>query len=262
MLTAAPRNPFFNPELKPAACTGPVASKPTQYWLDQQDHTGSARGYAPYLGSDFTYPVYRNVKSAPYNAKGDGKTDDTNALQNALNADGQGGNRYKNGVTIRPATVFVPGGTYIISSSVDMRLNTILIGDPNNRPVFKASSNFNGDALIHGYDNAAGDPTTNFFVALKNIVIDTTAIDKDKSVTALGWGVSQACQLTNININMPNNSGGHVGIDMSAGSAIAVTDVVSTLQSSMILANSKVFHWRCNRYQSQQSTSQLEELEL
>lgn len=167
------------------------------------------------------------MKSSPYSAEGDGNTDDTKALQNALNADGQGGNRYRNGVTIRPAVVFVPGGTYKISTPVDMRLNTILIGDPNDPPIFKATSNFNGDALIHGYDNAAGDPTTNFFVALKNIVIDTTNIDKNKAVTALEWGVSQACHLTNIKIDMPTSSGGHVGIDMSAGSATIVADVVS-----------------------------------
>ena len=212
-----------------ATCTGPVSSKPTHYWLDQQDQSGSGRGYAPFLGTYYTYPVYRNLRSAPYNAFGDGIHDDTNAIQNALNDDGQGGNRYKNGVTIRPAEVFVPSGTYLISKSVDMRLNTILIGDPYNPPVFKASASFSGDALIHGYDNAAGDPTTNFFIALKNIVIDTTSIGKDVTVIALGWGVSQACQLTNVKINMPSNSGGHTGIDMSAGSAIAVTDVVSVL---------------------------------
>lgn len=171
------------------------------------------------------------MKSSLYNAKGDGSTDDTKALQNALNDDGNNGNRYKNGVTIRPAVVFVPGGTYMISASIDMRLNTILIGDPNNPPVFKAVSSFSGDALIHGYDNAAGDPTTNFFVALKNIVIDTTNIPAGNTVTALGWGVSQACHLTNIKINMPNNSKGHVGIDMSAGSATVVSDVVSLLIS-------------------------------
>jgi glucan 1,3-beta-glucosidase len=114
----------------------------------------------------------------------------------------------------------------MISASIDMRLSTILIGDPNNPPVFKAVSGFSGDALIHGYDNAAGDPTTNFFVALKNIVIDSTNIAPGNTVTALGWGISQACHLTNIKINMPNNSKGHVGIDMSAGSATVVSDVV------------------------------------
>ena len=41
-----------------------------RYWLDQQDHTGSVRGYAHLLGWDYIYPVYRNVKG--YGAAGDG----------------------------------------------------------------------------------------------------------------------------------------------------------------------------------------------
>ena len=189
------------------------------------DHTGNARGYAPFIPGDYTYPVYRNVRISPYNAAGDGRKDDSDALQNALNNDGKGGNRYNSGVTTKPAQIFVPGGVYMLSKPLDMRLNTILVGDPNNRPTFKATSNFNGDALIHGRDYAAGDPTTNFFVALKNIVIDTTNIDKSRAVTALEWGVSQACHLTNVDVVMPNGSTGHVGLDMKAGSAIAVTDV-------------------------------------
>lgn len=206
----------------PVTPTVAVAS----YWLDEQDHTGFARGFAPFLGKDYTYPVYRNVRA--YGAVGNGQHDDTNALQNAINSDGIGGNRYKNEVTTRPAEVFVPGGEYKISKTVDLRLNTILLGDPNNPPVFKASVGFSGGSLINGVDFATDGTsgTTNFLVAIKNIVIDTTNIDKDKSITALNWGVAQACQLTNIRIKMPNNSNGHVGIAMDQGSTTAVTDIV------------------------------------
>lgn len=189
------------------------------------DHTGNARGYAPFIPGYYTYPVYRNVRNQPYNAAGNGRQDDTDALQRALNDDGQGGTRYNTGVTTKPAQVFVPGGVYVLSKPLDMRLNTILVGDPNDRPVFKATPRFNGDALIHGRDYATGDPTTNFFVALKNVIIDTTNIDKSQAVTALEWGISQGCHLTNIDILMPNSSTGHIGLDMKAGSAIAVTDV-------------------------------------
>ena len=199
----------------------------SSYWLDQQDHNGAARGYAPFLGSDFTYPVYRNVKS--YGAVGDGSTDDTNALQNAINDDGQGGSRYQNEVSTRPAEVFVPGGTYRLTRQLDMRLNTILIGDPNDLPTFKASSDFQGSTLINGADFATKDSagTTNFFTAIKNVNIDTTSLDKDSTITALNWGVAQACHLTNINIQMPTNSNGHTGIDLNQGSTTIVSDVVS-----------------------------------
>jgi glucan 1,3-beta-glucosidase len=196
------------------------------YWLDEQDHTGNARGYAPFLGTDFTYPVYRNVRA--YGAAGNGNNDDTNALQNAINTDGKGGTRYRNEVTTRPAEVFVPGGTYKISKTIDLRLNTILIGDPNDRPIFKASPDFSGDSLINGYDFATDGSagTTNFLVAVKNIVIDTTNINKDKGVIALNWGVAQGCQLTNIRIQMPSNSGGHIGIAIDQGSTISIGDIV------------------------------------
>ena len=195
-------------------------------WLDEQDHTGPARGFAPFLKPDYTYPVYRNVQA--YGAVGNGQHDDTDALQDAINSDGNGGSRYQNEVTTRPAEVFVPGGEYKISKTVDLRLNTILVGDPNDPPVFKASSGFRGGPLINGVDfvtdNTGG--TTNFLVAIKNVVIDTKNIGKDQSVIALNWGVAQACQLTNIRIEMPNNFNGHIGIAIDRGSTTAVTDVV------------------------------------
>lgn len=201
----------------------------TRYWLDEQDHAGNARGFAPFLGNDFTYPVYRNVRA--FGAVGDGNKDDTDALQNAINSDGKGGNRFRNEVTTRPAEVFVPGGTYSISRTVDLRLNTILVGDPNNRPIFKASPGFSGGSLINGFDFATDGTfgTTNFLVGIKNIVIDTTNINKDKDVIALNWGVAQACQLTNIRIQMPSNSGAHIGIAIDQGSTISIGDIVRLL---------------------------------
>ncbi|KAL8678403.1 MAG: hypothetical protein Q9186_005245 [Xanthomendoza sp. 1 TL-2023] len=198
-------------------------STATRYWLDQQDHNGAGRGYAPFAGSD--YPVYRNVKS--YSAAGDGSTDDTSALQNAINDAGNGASRYQNEVSTRPALVFVPGGTYKITKKLDMRLNTILVGDPNDRPVFRPSFDFKDETLIDGEDYATHGTygTTNFFTAIKNIVIDTTILDKDRSTIALRWGIAQACHLTNIKIQMPNDSRGHTGIAMTQGSTIAVTDI-------------------------------------
>lgn len=213
----------------PISLESAVSTTASAYWLDEQDHTGNARGYAPFLGNDFTYPVYRNVRS--FGATGNGQTDDTDALQNAINTDGKGGSRYRNEVTTRPAEVYVPGGVYRISRTIDLRLNTILVGNPNDRPVFKATPDFGGESLINGYDFATDGSagTTNFLVAVKNIIIDTTNINKDKSVIALNWGVAQACQLTNIRIQMPSNSGGHVGIAIDQGSTILIGDIVCFL---------------------------------
>jgi hypothetical protein len=190
------------------------------------DHTGSARGYAPFIPGDFTYPVYRNVKSSPYNAVGDGFADDTNAIQNAINDDGNDGSRFWNSLSTRPAQIFIPGGTYVLTGRLEIPLNTILVGDPSNPPVIKASSSFSGDTLIDAHLRFVDSPEQNFFMAIKNIQIDTTAFNKDSPLTALNWAVAQACQLTNVNITMPFNSGGHTGISMFGGSTTAMANVV------------------------------------
>ena len=233
LLPARKNTPQYQAVLQPASpneaapCSGPVGSNPSTYWLDQQDHTGAARGYAPFLPGDFTYPVYRSVKS--YNAVGDGNADDTQNLQNAINDDGNGGNRYNNEVSTRPAEVFVPGGTYKLTKQLDLRLNTILVGDPNNMPILKASFDFNGGTVVNGYDYATHDSggTTAFFTAMKNVIIDTTRIAPDTTILALQWGVAQGSQLTNIKIKMPTNSKGHTGIALDQGSTTAITDIVS-----------------------------------
>lgn len=191
------------------------------YWLDQMDHTGSARGYAPFADDNVDYPVYRNVRDS-HGAVGDGSTDDSAAIQYAINHDGRVS---QNPLSKRPAVVYLPGGTYRLDTGLDFRLNTILIGDPTNPPVIKAASSFSGNSMLNAHD-ASDHTTTNFFMAIENVVFDTTDVDKDSPMLALGWSVSQACHLTNVNITMPFNSGGHTGIGMDSGSATLLADVV------------------------------------
>jgi glucan 1,3-beta-glucosidase len=231
----------FNPPLRrggdqdpllPPSCPGPVKGNASGFWLDKQDHTGSPRGYAPFIDGYFTYPVYRNVLH--YNAKNDGTGDQSDNLQNAMNTDGRGRNRYQNGLTFEPAEVFLPGGTYQIKKQLDLRMGTIIVGDPNNPPVIKASSDFNGDTVVNGYDFATGHHETSFMTLLKNVIIDTTAVNKDRTLLALQWGVAQGCGMTNVKIIMPDNSNGHTGIRLDGGSTIAVTDVVSLWSNSGI----------------------------
>lgn len=211
--------------LERAACTGPTASKPSKYWLDEQDHTGDARGIAPFSGNTDTYPVFRNVLD--FKVANDGTGDQTGGLQDAMNSDGNGGSRYKNGLTSKPAEVYLPGGTYQISKTWDFRVGTIIVGDPNDPPVIKASPDFDGDSVVNGNDFGTGAPETSFMTLLKNVVIDTTAVDKSKALTALNWGVAQGAGMANVKIIMPEDSTGHTGIVLKGGSTIAVTDVVS-----------------------------------
>lgn len=86
-------------------------------------------------------------------------------------------------------------------------------------------------------------------ISIRNIVIDTTAIDKDRRMVALQWGVAQGCSLGNIKINMPTESAGHIGIFVEEGSTIILADLQITggavgIQMSNQQANFKNIYFK------------------
>jgi hypothetical protein len=162
-----------------------------------------------------------------YSVVNDGSGDQTSNLQKTIDDDGDGGSRKGKGVTRFPAEVFLPGGTYQLESTLNLIVGTIIVGDPLNPPVLAAAANFRGQYLVMGYDEENGPPETSFMTLVKNVILDTTAINANSTITALQWGVAQGSGLTNVQIRMPIASTGHIGIDIDAGSTIAVTDVVS-----------------------------------
>ena len=89
-------------------------------------------------------------------ASGDGVTDDTAAINNAISS----GNRCAPGKcessTTTPAVVYFPAGTYIISSSIIDYYFTQIIGNPNSLPILRATPNFRGLGLIDGDQYQAG----------------------------------------------------------------------------------------------------------
>ncbi|CAI7637121.1 unnamed protein product [Penicillium viridicatum] len=203
-------------------CASPTGRSPETYWLDEQDHNQKGAGFAPYAESSL-YPVYRNVMD--YSVVNDGSGNQTPKLQQAIDDDGLGGSRKGHGVTRYPAQVYLPGGVYQLESTLNLTVGTIIVGNPLNPPIIKAGPGFSGDYLIMGYDSHNGNPETSFATLVKNVILDTTALKPDRHVTALQWGVAQGSGLTNVKIRMPNDSTGHTGIDINAGSTIAVTDV-------------------------------------
>ena len=109
---------------------------------------------------DDTFLGYVNVRSAPYNAKGDGKTDDTKAFQQALDDVGNAGG----------GIVFAPEGNYLIAGQLTLPEATVLKGvashvqrkwgDPSKNKVFGTTllavadaGNENGEPFI----SLAGD---------------------------------------------------------------------------------------------------------
>jgi hypothetical protein len=209
-------------------CAAPANKSPETYWFDEQDHNLQGAGFAPYAKTS-QYPVYRNVMD--YSVVNDGTGDQAPKLQKAIDDDGVGGSRKGQGVTRYPAQVYLPGGEYRLESTLNLTVGTIIVGNPLNPPVIKAARGFRGDYLVMGYDSHNGNPETSFATVMKNVVLDTTALNGDRHFTALQWGVAQGSGLTNVKIRMPALSTGHIGINVIAGSTIAVTDVVSTLNT-------------------------------
>ena len=73
---------------------------------------------------------------------GDGTTDDTAAINNAILAGGRCGQGCT-ATTTTPAVVYFPAGTYLISSSILDQYYKQLIGDPTNVLTLPGMSSYN-----------------------------------------------------------------------------------------------------------------------
>ena len=58
------------------------------------------------------------------------------------------------------------------------------MGNPLSPTIIKASSDFQGNTLIFGKD-PNHDATQSFYIGIKNLVIDSTAVDKAKTLALL-----------------------------------------------------------------------------
>lgn len=181
----------------PVAAAANVTAASSPYWLANIRRQGfSAFG-------DKSFQIYRNVKD--FGAKGDGTTDDTVAINNAISS----GNRCGRGCdssTVTPAIVYFPPGTYLVSKPIVQYYYTQLIGDAINLPTLKATPSFSGMAVIDADPYEAGGVNwftnqNNFFRQVRNFIIDLTGMPPN-SGTGIHWQVAQATSLQNIRFEM------------------------------------------------------------
>ncbi|KAK5994726.1 Glucan 1,3-beta-glucosidase [Cladobotryum mycophilum] len=201
-----------------------VAAAPAQYWLGNIKH----QGVAPFAGSG--YQVFRNVKD--YGAKGDGVTDDTAAINNAMASGNRCGPDNCSSTTVTPAIIYFPPGTYVVSSPIINYYFTMMIGDAVNLPTLKASPNFGGVGLglIDGDKNHIWGPTNIFYRQIANFIIDLTAVPpvnaQGGGPTGIHWPTAQATSIQNVRIIMSDASNtAHQGIFMEDGSGGFLTDI-------------------------------------
>ncbi|QYT06246.1 Laminarinase [Trichoderma simmonsii] len=188
----------------------------TSFWYAAMDHTGQYKGYAPHAPSPSSYNVFVAVNAG-----------DAGSLQSAIDSAGSS-NRQNEWLASQPRVVYIPPGTYTLSQTLNMRTDTILMGDATNPPIIKAAAGFSGNYLVNGQDPSTGvSGELSFAVGLKNLVLDTTAVSGTSSISALYWGVAQAAQLQNVKIVLAPSSGGkgHTGIQLGRGSTLGLADV-------------------------------------
>ncbi|KAF2084591.1 glycoside hydrolase family 55 protein [Saccharata proteae CBS 121410] len=194
------------------SCTSLTKDSPSTFWYGKIDHNGESS----FLSSKDEYTVFRNVVS-DFGADNTGASDAASAINSAILAgptNGADRSAHSYGTTGQPAVVYLPAGTYLLESALELYVGTVLVGDALNPPTLKASSGFSPEYMIYGKDSNLGG-TDVFYVAIKNIILDSTNVDGATDITLLDWTVSQATQLTNVVFNMPDDSTGHTG--MTAG---------------------------------------------
>ncbi|KAI2778926.1 glycoside hydrolase family 55 protein [Daldinia loculata] len=178
-----------------------VGNAASNYWVADIKRQGVA------VFGQADYKVFRNVKD--YGAKGDGTTDDTDAINKAVQ-DGQ--NRcimHCDSRTIAPALLYFPPGVYSVSKPIIQSYYTQFVGDALDIPTLKATANFDGIAVIDAnpYDYNV-DPAANwyinqnnFFRQVRNFIIDIKDMPLNKGA-GIHWQVAQATSLQNIVFEM------------------------------------------------------------
>jgi glucan 1,3-beta-glucosidase len=165
---------------------------------------------------------------------GDGSTDDTVAINKAISSGARCGENCDSS-TVKPAIVYFPAGTYIVSKPIIQYYYTQFIGNPLNLPVIKAASNFEGIAVLDTDPYIPGGGGTqwytnqnNFFRQIRNFVVDITAMPIGVGA-GIHWQVAQATSLQNIRFEMIKGGGSankQQGIFMDNGSGGFMSDLV------------------------------------
>lgn len=156
----------------------------------------------PFLGGVQTNAEAKfaqTVSVKDFGAVGDGVTDDTAAIQAAIDAcAGPNGSK----------TVEVPGGNYLISSTIDVKEGVAVIGEGNSTAFSNGSQGYPTRITKKSTMNAIGIELTGFRSKLENIAVLSEPGAGDSGI----WVKANYCSLVSVASN------GHVGVGIKIGS--------------------------------------------
>lgn len=187
------------------------------WWLQTVPGKGSVPG-------KIDYKVFRNVRD--FGARGDGVTDDSEAINTAISQGGRCGLGC-NSSTTTPALIYFPSGTYLVKKPIIQFYFTQLVGDAVRPPTIKADPSLKAMGVIDSdpYDSSGSNYFTNqnnFFRAIRNMIIDLRG--SDPTIAGIHWQVAQATSLTNIQFKMDKGSQ-QLGVFMDNGSGGFMADL-------------------------------------
>ena len=142
----------------------------------------------------FKQPREIRVLASRFGAVGDGVTDDTAAIQAALDRTGAILDSYQSQGLSGPATCILGGGTYLISSTLTVRNGTTLRGDTNNPPYPNEFSGFGSNqnkytgTQITCAQSFTGTEAINLEAdntSLENVILEGTNIDCGSTYTQI-----------------------------------------------------------------------------
>lgn len=201
------------------------------FWMESIAH----QGLAAFNPNPSAYQVFRNVKD--FGAVGDGVTDDTAAINAAIDSGSRCAPGSCQSSTVTPAVVYFPAGTYLISSSIIHYYYTQLIGNANCLPVIRASPGFSSGSNIGLIDadpyessgNLSYGATNVFYRQVRNLVLDLTQLPVDSSVAGIHWPTAQATSVQNVQFMMSSAPGTqHIGMFIESGSGGFMNDLTFT----------------------------------
>ncbi|KAF3940988.1 hypothetical protein ABW19_dt0209110 [Dactylella cylindrospora] len=191
------------------------------YYLSGLKHQGK------WIGNS-THQIFRNVKC--WGAKGDGETDDTDAIIRAASEGKACPKGDCQGFYVPPIILYFPSGTYKIRKAIPLYRNTLLSGNPLQPPVITYHSSFAGGPMIETKPEGTSGSGIGDFTLIRSIVISVWDLPASiKGVIGIKWNVGYASGIENVQLSMGQNAGNdHRGLVIENSEHVFVTDTSIT----------------------------------